>query len=215
MFFLYPMIITTFTKKIFIMEWLIRNWLEIFAVVSGLIYLYLEIKGNVLIWPIGILTSSLYIVVFYESGFFADMGLNVYYVLIGIYGWYMWKTKEPNSDDELHICNVTKPQIILLSLASIILFYCIYYILLNYTSSTVPVGDALTTSLSFVATWMLAKKIIQQWFVWVLANVLSMGLYVYKGLYPTSILFFFYTTMSFVGYIEWKKYMTLQDQKTS
>lgn len=194
-------------------DWIIKNWIEIFAALSGLIYLYLEIKGNILIWPLGILTSSLYIIVFYNSGFFADMALNLYYVLISIYGWYLWSKNIRNDNQKIVVKNVTSVQIVILTFASVLIFLIIHYILYNHTTSTVPFGDSFTTALSIVATWMLAKRIIEQWFIWIVVNIVSLSLYIYKGLYPTVILFAFYTLMSFVGYFEWKKLMLMENHK--
>lgn len=103
---------------------------------------------------------------------------------------------------------VTRSSIKLLlqvSAAAILIYGAIIFILLNYTDSDVPVMDSLTTSLSIVATWMLAKKYIEHWLIWIFTDLVSAGLYVYKELWPTVILFIVYTVMAFIGYLEWKK----------
>jgi nicotinamide mononucleotide transporter len=89
---------------------------------------------------------------------------------------------------------------------TIVIFALLVYVLINFTDSPVPMGDAFTTALSITATWMLARKILDMWWVWMVVNAVSLGLYIYKGLYPTSVLFFFYFTMSIVGYLQWNRF---------
>ncbi|MEY1639743.1 nicotinamide riboside transporter PnuC [Tenuifilum osseticum] len=188
------------------MNWLQNNYIELIGAITGLIYLYLEIKQRVWLWPLGIITSAFYIYIFYESKFYADMGLQFYYLFISIYGWYHWlfggAVKAKNS---LPVTNTPKSNYLPLLAASVAFFVIIRYILVHYTDSPVPTGDAFTTALSIIATWMLARKYIEHWWLWVVVNSVSLALYLYKGLYPTSVLFVFYTTMSVVGYYQWKQ----------
>jgi nicotinamide mononucleotide transporter len=94
---------------------------------------------------------------------------------------------------------------VILAGVSLLLFALIWFILKNYTDSNVPVADSLATSLSIVATWMLARKILEHWLVWIFVDLFSIGLFWYKELYPTVVLFVVYTIMAVVGYFEWKK----------
>ncbi len=189
------------------MDWLLKNYIEVIGAVTGLIYLYLEIKQNIWLWPLGLVTSAFYIYIFYDSKFYADMGLQVYYLVISIYGWWHWLYGDNNSGkkNNLPITRISLKLSVFLSLITIALFGILTYILKNFTDSPVPYGDAFTTALSITATWMLARKLIEHWWVWVIVNILSLGLYIWKGLYPTSVLFFFYFVMAIVGYFEWKK----------
>ena len=182
-------------------------WIEIFGVITGIIYVILEVKQNRLLWPLGIITSAAYNYIFFTGKFYADMGLQVYYVLISIYGWYYWSRGGAKAvKGELPVVRMTRQQLILLSL-SFIAFWVAIYFLDTFTDSTVPLGDSLTTALAIVATWMLTRKIIEQWFLWIIANVVSIGLYIYKGLYPTVILYAVYAGMAVYGYLEWKRSM--------
>jgi len=189
------------------MNWIINNWLELFGVASGLLFLYLEIKEKLWLWPVGLITSAVYIIVFFKSGFYADMALQGYYVVISIYGWWHWISGRINNSDKhkLPITRLKKQLAIILSAVTLALWFAMWLILSKFTDSQVPIGDSFTTALSIVATWMLARKILEQWWVWGVVNAVSLSLYLYKGLYPTSILFVFYTVMVVVGYIEWKK----------
>jgi len=190
-------------------------WIEILGVVTGILYVILEVKQNRLLWPLGILTSAAYIYIFFSGKFYADMGLQVYYVLISIYGWYYWSRGGARADKgELPVVRINRKQLILLLLTFGLAWFGIYKVLLRFTDSTVPLGDSFTTALAIVATWMLTRKIIEQWFLWIIANLVSIGLYIYKGLYPTVILYAVYAGMAVYGYLEWKRSMNrmLEDE---
>lgn len=190
------------------MNWFLNNYIEVLGAVTGLIYLYLEIKQNIWLWPLGIITSAFYIYVFFTSKFYADMGLQVYYLVISIYGWWHWLYGgDPLGKEELPIGRTSLKIWVNLFLVSIALFGVMAFVLVNFTDSPVPYGDAFVTALSITATWMLARKLIEQWWIWVVVNIVSLGLFIWKELYPTSILFFFYFTMAVVGYYQWKKEM--------
>ena len=193
-------------------------WIEIFGVVTGILYVILEVKQNRFLWPLGIITSAAYIYIFFTGKFYADMGLQVYYVLISIYGWYYWsRGGEKSGKGELPVVRINRQQLILLFLTFAFSWVLIYFVLDRYTDSSVPLGDSFTTALAIVATWMLTQKIIEQWFLWIIANVVSLALYIYKGLYPTVILYAVYAGMAVYGYLEWKRSMNknLQDEGRS
>lgn len=183
-------------------------WIEIFGVLTGILFVILEVKQNRMLWPLGIITSATYIYVFYTGKFYADMGLQVYYVLISIYGWYYWsRGGTRNTKGELPVVRISRQQLLILIPTFVIAWAGIWFILDRFTDSTVPVGDSFTTALAIVATWMLTRKIIEQWILWILANVVSIGLYLYKGLYPTVFLYAVYAGMAVYGYVEWKRSM--------
>lgn len=179
------------------------NWIEIVGAILSLIYLYLSIKQQVSLWFFGIISSLFYIVVFFQSKLFADMSLQFYYVVISIYGWIHWKTGKSVAED-LPVTRINT-KYILVSVVATVVFYLLYYYILVYFKSNVPKSDALVGALSIVGTWMLARKFLENWLVWMLADGLCIGLYIYKGLYPTVILFVIYTVMTVVGYWQWKK----------
>ena len=188
------------------MNWIIDNWIEIFGAIAGIAYIYLSIKENILLWPVGLVTTIVYIYVFFVSKFYADMSLQVYYVFISIYGWYFWlKGKKDDKNDSLQISKLTKKLTFILLVITFVLFVVISQILVNFTDSPVPYWDAFTTAASIVATWMLAKKYLEQWLVWVVVDIVSLILYFWKGLYPTVVLFGVYTIMAVVGYYQWRK----------
>lgn len=181
-------------------------WIEIFGVITGILFVILEVKQNKLLWPLGLITSATYVYVFFSGKFYADMGLQVYYVLISIYGWYYWSRGGSRTHKgELPVVRISRQQLLFLIPTFAISWVVIWFILDRFTDSTVPLGDSFTTALAIVATWMLTRKIIEQWFLWIIANVVSIGLYLYKGLYPTVILYAVYAGMAVYGYLEWKR----------
>ena len=186
------------------MNWIIQNWVEIVGALAGFVYVFFEIKVSKWMWPIGLLTSIFYIVIFFKSKFYADMSLQFYYVAISLLGWYWW-LKGGREGKALEMSHLSSNFVIKLSVISLLVFVLIAYILVNYTDSPLPYWDALTTSLSIVATWLLARKIIEHWLLWIFIDLVSMVLYIYKGLYPTSILFLFYSVLAVLGYFQWKK----------
>lgn len=185
-------------------QWLTHNWIELIGTIAGLVYIVLEVRQRASMWIVGIITSAMYIVVFFQSKFYADMALQIYYVAISIYGWYMWK------HGGIHRAELTIQKLrigisLVLLVISVLLFYLISYILIHFTDSPVPYGDAFTTALSIVATWMLAHKYIEQWLVWIIINIVSAYLYWNKELYATVLLFTVYTILAIVGYSIWRR----------
>jgi len=187
------------------LSWILEHYIEITGAVLGLLFLFFEIRQSAWLWPTGILSSLFYIYIFYAAQFYADMGLQVYYVVVSIYGWYYWLKGKREEEDKLPVVRLKARLAQLLALFTILIFVLIAYVLVHFTDSPLPYWDAFTTALSITATWMLARKILEQWWLWIIVNLVSLGLYVYKGLYPTVVLFAFYTLMSFVGYRQWKK----------
>jgi nicotinamide mononucleotide transporter len=188
------------------LNWISGNYIELTGAVLGVVYVFLSIRQSIFTWPVGLLTSVFYVWIFLESKLYADMGLQLYYVVISIYGWSRWLNGNPESKNTtLKVSRVGLKLSFILTLVSTLLFALIWFILKNFTDSTVPVADALATALSIVATWMLARKILEHWLVWIFVDAFSIGLFWYKNLMPTVVLFFIYTVMAVVGYIEWKR----------
>jgi nicotinamide mononucleotide transporter len=192
-----------------IVHWLAGHAVEVSGAVLGLVYIFLSIRQNILTWPVGLLTSALYIVVFFESKLYADMALQVYYVGVSIYGWYYWLKGNPEKENDLPVSSIPRRFLVPLLSVSVMMFLIIALILKNYTDSPVPFWDAFITAFSLTATWMLARKYIENWLVWIVVDLISTGLYVAKGLWPTVILFAVYTVMATIGYVQWKKELRL------
>lgn len=191
------------------LKYLLNHYIEIIGSLLSLIYLYLSIKQRISLWIFGFLCSALYIVVFFQSKFYADMSLQFYYLAVSVFGWLSWRNGKQYSGKELPVRKTKKLQAIVLSLITFVVFLLYYFVLTHYTDSPLPMADSFTTALSITATWMLARKIIEHWILWIIVDGLSAGLYIYKGLYPTAILFVIYTVMAIVGWYQWKKNINL------
>ena len=188
--------------------------IEIIGAAIGLIYLYLEYKANVWLWPVGIVMSIFYVVIFFHSKFYADAAIYLYYIGANTYGLFRWKRsrgqtlEENGTAAEMPITHVPAKRIMPLAAITVVLWMILYGILKTVTDSPIPLGDAFTTSVSIVATWMMAQKYLEQWMLWIVVNVVSTILYFWKGLYPTGVLFIVYVIVAVLGYLRWRKDMT-------
>jgi nicotinamide mononucleotide transporter len=201
-----------------IYRWLSDNYIEVFGAVTGILYVFLEIRQNIWLWPVGIATSAVYIIVFFTNKFYADMSLQGYYLVISIMGWYWWvkgagQRAEGNSKNEggseekekLRVSRLNAKTGIILTLVFAALYTLMWLVLDRLTDSPVPGWDGFITSLSIIATWMLARKIYEHWYLWIVVNAVSVALFVSRGLYPTVILYLIYFAMSFAGLRAWKR----------
>ena len=188
------------------------QWLEIVGVIVGLVYLYLEYKANIWLWAVSIIMPAIYLYIYYNAGLYADFGINIYYLVIALYGFIAWKTgfsftKRDKESKELQITHISRKDISKAIVAYVMAQIVIAWLLINHTDSTVPLADSFTTALSIVGMWMLARKYIEQWWVWCVVDIASSALYIYKELYFTSILYLLYAIIAIFGYFKWKKMM--------
>jgi nicotinamide mononucleotide transporter len=188
--------------------------IELIGAAIGLIYLFLEYKANVWLWPAGIVMSLFYVVIFFHGKFYADAAVYLYYIGANTYGLLKWTrsrrrnlTEEGTATEALPITHVPKRQLLPLAAVTIALWGLLYWVLGTFTDSPVPLGDAFTTALSIVAMWMLAQKYLEQWLLWIVVNAVSTALYFWKGLYPTGVLFIVYVVVAVMGYFRWRKEM--------
>lgn len=194
--------------------YVLHNWFEIVAAFLGFLSIYLQIRQHHWYWPVSLVMVVMYIVIYFRAGLYADMLLQWYYVIVSVYGWYLWlKGKPQHASSALPVTSTTLQEGMYLFGFTVVAFFALVYVLKNYTNSTVPYVDAFTTALSFTATWMLARKKLENWLIWIVADVVSVGLYYYKKLYPTMILFTFLTILAVIGYVVWLKNMRTIDEK--
>lgn len=188
----------------------LMGWLEVAGTIVGLVYLFLEYKANVWLWPVGVLMSLIYVVVFFHGKFYADAGVYLYYIGANVFGLVTWlrgSDLDGGPREEMPIIHTPKNRIPWLAFGFVLVYAILAWILVRFTDSPVPYGDAFTTSLSIVAMYMLSQKYLEQWLLWVVINVVSTGLYIWKGLYPTAVLFMVYVVVAVLGYFKWRKEM--------
>lgn len=193
--------------------------LEILGTIVGLLYLWLEYRASIYLWIAGIVMPAIYIFVYYDAGLYADFGINIYYLVAAVYGWCFWmrgRRRKQNSGQpadksgDLPIVHMPLKYYLPLVAVFIVALVGIAWILICYTDSNVPWLDSFTTALSIVGMWMLARKYVEQWFAWILVDVVCCGLYIYKDLYFTSVLYGLYSIIAIFGYFKWKKMMQVQ-----
>lgn len=187
-------------------------WLELAGTAVGLIYLWLEYRASVWLWAANIVMPAIYIFVYAEAGFYADMGINIYYLVASIYGWIIWRYHKGEYQEELPITRTPRRAIAPLAIVGTICWGAILFVLLHYTDSTVPYGDSFTTAASIVALYMLAHKYVEQWLVWIVVDVACCWLYISKGLYPTAALYGLYALLAIFGYRRWLQMMRKNDK---
>lgn len=192
-----------------IADYLKTHWVEITGAVLSVIYLFLSIKQKSALWIFGFISSAFYVVIFFQSKFYADMSLQFYYLVVSVYGWINWQRKtDETKNSTLPTTRISGKKQYLEYIAGTIAVYLIYFFILYFlTDSPFPIADSVVGAFSVIATWMLAKKKIENWIVWIFVDAFAAGLYFYKNLYPTAVLFIVYTIMAVVGYFQWNKEM--------
>ena len=182
--------------------------LEIIGTIVGLMYLWLEYRASIYLWIAGIIMPAIYIFIYYGTGLYADMGINVYYLIAAIYGWAMWRYGgKCTNQSELPITHMPWGNALKALVVFLVSLVVIAWILIHYTDSTVPWCDSFTTALSIIGMWMLARKYLEQWWVWMVVDLVCVGLYFYKELFFTSALYAFYAIIAAFGWLNWKKMM--------
>jgi len=191
-----------------IVSWVASNWIELTGALLGLGSIILQIRRKASYWPVVILMVLLYIWVYFDAKFYAYMSFQFYYLAVSIYGWYYWlrhKNTGNSTGGATDIARLNKRSFLILLIITLVLFVIFYFILRWLTDSDIPLGDSFTTAVSCVATWLLAKKYIENWLFWIVSDVVSTGLYLHKELYPTAILYGSFLVLAVVGYMKWKK----------
>ncbi|MCH5329481.1 MAG: nicotinamide mononucleotide transporter [Alistipes sp.] len=181
--------------------------LQIVGTVLGLLYLWLEYKADIRLWIVGLVMPVVHGVLYFKSGLYADCSMQLYYVLAGVYGLTVWhrKSKSETNKTPLEIGHTPLKRIPVLIAACAAVHAVIYLVLVRFTDSTVPFWDSMTTALCIVAYWMLSQKYIEQWLVWLAVDMITAGLYIYKGIPITGGLYMLYCVLAVVGYRRWLK----------
>lgn len=194
--------------------------LEILGFAVGLLYLWWEYHADRKLWYASMVMPAISMWIYFSKGIYADFAINIYYLAIAIYGYIVWtrgngkeseksdlSVQTDKSDSKIPITNIP-PRMLAGCIAAFIgLWGLLYFILLYFTDSTVPIPDAFTTALSIVGMWMLARKYLQQWIAWILVDIVCACLYWYKGIPLYGILYAIYTIIAFFGYRKWLKIM--------
>lgn len=182
---------------------------ELAGTVTGILGVWLAARQSMWTWPMGLISVSLSIIVFLKARLYADVGLNAFYAITSIYGWYYW-LYGGDKREELPVSHAGLKELALLLLAGIAFTFSLGYLLDNYTNADLSYIDSATTSVSLIGYWLLAKKYIENWIVWLVVDTAYVGMYYYKELYLFSGMFFLFLILAAYGYLAWKKSLTLQ-----
>ena len=179
--------------------------LEIIAVVFGLLSVWYSKNNNILVFPTGMISTAIFIYLLYKWVLLGDMMINAYYFLMSIYGWFIWTRKENNTITPISRVNNNEKKIgIIIFLSSLVFVYLIYVYFDKWGTITSYV-DNITTAIFFVGMWLMAKRKIENWIFWIIADIISIPLYFYKGLTFTSLQYLIFTFIAIAGYYSWKK----------
>lgn len=181
--------------------------LQIVGIALGLLYLWLEYKANIWLWVVGMLMPCVHCILYCKSGLYADSAMQAYYIVAGLYGLGVWLAGRKRTEKPLKIANIPVRLVVPLVLIYTVLHAAIYFVLVRFTDSSVPFWDAMTTAMSMVAMWLLSRKYIEQWLVWLVVDAVTVVLYIYKGIPFTAGLYMLYTSLAVVGYLRWRKMM--------
>ena len=184
------------------------NWIELFAVLFGLIAVYFNTREIVWGWPTGIIGVILSGILFYEVRLYSDLILHVVYVVLGFYGWYEWLYGGKNKST-LRVTTLSPQTLLLLISSGGIGTGVIGYLFDRYTEADLAYWDAFTTSFSLVGQYLLAKKKLENWILWIVVDVVASGIYVYKELYLLALLYFLYLGLAAYGYHRWRSTLTV------
>ncbi len=181
-----------------------QSILETIGVVTGMLCVYLAAKNKILSWPMAIISVAIYMVIFWEAKLYADMGLQLYFMITNVYGWYFWSQKS-TAVSRVKVSYMTKREV-QLSVGAIVLFTVLLGTLLKHeTDASFPFTDSFCTACSLVAQFFLARKVIQNWLIWMFVDGIYVVVYTYKGLDLTAMMYALYIYIAFVGYMDWRK----------
>ena len=187
-------------------DFIVEHWLDIVTTVLGLAYILLEYKANVWMWAVGFAMQALGIVLYYQKGLYADCGMEFYYLSMTVYGYWRWVrgsvVKEP-----LPIRHFPRRLVLPWLVLIAAIWALIYWLLVTFTNSNVPLADSFTTALSIIGIWALAHKYLEQWFIWIAVDVVTCVLYYYKDIPFKASLYGLYVVIAVMGWFKWRRMM--------
>ncbi|MDO8992820.1 MAG: nicotinamide riboside transporter PnuC [Daejeonella sp.] len=180
-----------------------QSLLETSGVITGILCVYLAAKNNIWSWPIAIISVLIYIFIFFEAKLYADTGLQVYFLLMNFYGWYFWSRKDERK--KVPVSSIT-PKEIILSVAGIVVFTAgLGFFLYKGTDASFPFIDSFCTACSLLAQVFLARKVLENWLIWIFVDIIYVGVYISKDLHLTAGMYALYIIIAAIGYHDWRK----------
>lgn len=184
------------------------SWIEVLGFLTGALCVWLVVRRNIWNFPVGMANNVFFLVLFMQAGLYADAGLQIVYLWLAVIGWYWW-LHGAAGHGPLHVTRTPRSALPWLVVGVVAMTAVMALLLASYTDSTVPLWDGLTTALSLTAQFMLNRKWIGNWLAWITADVLYIGLYGYKDLWLTSVLYGIFLAMCVAGYVQWRRVLEL------
>ena len=186
--------------------------LEIIAVFFGFLSVWFSKNNNILVFPTGMINTSIFVYLLLKWSLLGDMIINAYYIIMSIYGWYFWLKGTNNTVSPITKVSNKDIRIVVLLFISSSVFVSLVYTFFDKWETIVSYIDILTTAIFFAAMWLMAKRKVESWIFWIVGNIISVPLYLHKGLAFTSIQYFIFTVIAIAGYIKWKELYNKQIQ---
>ena len=180
------------------------SFIETSAVLFGLACVWLTVRQNIWCWPTGLVMVTLYIFIFFEARLYSDMGLQFVYIFMQIYGWRNW-LHGGREHGTLEVTRLSRLGAVFWSATAVSAATALGYTMDTYTDADFAYADAATTSLSLIAQWLMAKKILESWLIWITVDVVSIAIYALKGLTLTAGLYSVFLLLATIGYFTWRK----------
>ena len=182
--------------------------LEIIAVIFGFLSVWCSKQNKIWVFPTGMISTLIFVYLLLKWGLLGDMMINAYYFIMSVYGWYIW-TRKVDSQHVTPISETTNKEkkISVIIFISTLLFVCIVYQIFDKWTGWVAYVDTVTTAIFFVGMWLMARRKIENWILWIIGDVISVPLYFYKGFTFTSFQYLGFTVIAIYGYLEWKKHL--------
>ena len=183
-------------------------FLEITAVLFGVVSVLFARKNNILVYPTGLISTLIFIYILYNFKLYGEFIINIYYSVMSILGWYFWSRRNNGQEEfPISIMNLKEYKISAIIFTVTLLFIALVYHFFDKFTNLTAYVDAFTTALFFVGMWLMAKRKIENWIVWIIADIISVPLYFFKGLTVSSLQFIVFTIIAVLGYIEWKIFL--------
>jgi len=195
------------------------RWYEFIAVVFGIVSVLLSRKENILVYPVGLVNTILYIFISLQGHLFGEASVNLYYTIVSVYGWILWAKKDRSNAPILHITKSSAKEwvqhFIFFAIFYITIYLALSYLKNNFASGALPVADAFASATAFTGMWLMARKKVESWYWWIATNVTSIPLYFVKGYVFTSFYYLVLLLLAISGLIEWNKKVKTDDQENS
>jgi nicotinamide mononucleotide transporter len=183
--------------------------LEYVAVIAGIASVWFSRKENILVYPVGLVSTVIYVYLSFKGDLIGEASVNIYYSVLSIYGWVLWAKKDKQHHHILHITYSNKKewiqQLVFCAVLYVIIFFALIYLRDQFYPGVIPVADGFASATAYTGMWLMAKKKVESWYWWIATNIASIPLYFVKGFVFTSVFYLVLLVMAVFGLVEWRK----------